>query len=86
MVLALGVSTFVHAQNVTLADSLTVNMDSLRKVDKEKYKRLKRIKTKVKHTGSLLYRFVKSFDDYDTTYISPNYYNYTTMLQNTGAR
>ncbi len=83
MVLALGVSTFVHAQNVTLADSLTVNMDSLRKVDKEKYKRLKRIKTKVKHTGSLLYRFVKSFDDYDTTYISPNYYNYTTMLQNT---
>lgn len=28
-------------------------------------------------------RFIKQFDEYDTTYISPNYYNYTAMLQNT---
>ena len=41
------------------------------------------IKQKMKHTGNIIARFVKSFDDYDTTYISPNYYNYTVMLQNT---
>lgn len=28
-------------------------------------------------------RFFKNFNNYDTTYISPNYYNYTAMLQNT---
>ena len=43
----------------------------------------KPFRQKVKHTGSLLYRFVKSFDDYDTTYIAPNYYNFTAMAQNT---
>ena len=81
--LALGVSTFVHAQDVVIGDSLTIGTDTLKKVDREKYQRIKRVTKKVKHTGSLLYRFVKSFDDYDTTYISPNYYNYTAMLQNT---
>lgn len=45
--------------------------------------RMKKFKKKVKRTGSLLYRFLKNFDDYDTTYISPNYYNYTAMVQNT---
>ncbi|MGN1354709.1 MAG: DUF4421 domain-containing protein [Alloprevotella sp.] len=33
--------------------------------------------------GNWFMRFVKQFDEYDTTYISPNYYNYTAMLQNT---
>lgn len=28
-------------------------------------------------------RFFKNFDEYDTNYIQPNYYNYTAMLQNT---
>lgn len=42
-----------------------------------------RIKNKVKRTGNIFYRFVKNFDDYDTTYIAPNYYNFTAMLQNT---
>ena len=37
----------------------------------------------VKRTGNIFYRFIKNFDDYDTTYISPNYYNFTAMLQNT---
>lgn len=41
------------------------------------------MKKKVKHAGSIVYRFIKSFDDYDTTYISPNYYNFTAMGQNT---
>ncbi len=40
-------------------------------------------KEKVKRTGNFLYRFIKNFDDYDTDYITPNYYNYTAMLQNT---
>lgn len=30
-----------------------------------------------------LKRLIRSFDDYDTTYIAPNYYNYTAMMQNT---
>lgn len=38
---------------------------------------------KMKHTGNLMARFIKNFDSYDTTYISPNYYNFTAMLQNT---
>lgn len=41
------------------------------------------MKKKIKRTGSLFKRFIKSFDDYDTTYISPNYYNFTAMVQNT---
>lgn len=38
---------------------------------------------KIRHTGNIFVRFVKSFDDIDTTYIVPNYYNYAAMLQNT---
>lgn len=45
--------------------------------------KMQNLKKKVKHTGSILYRFIKNFDDYDTTYISPNYYNFTAMMQNT---
>lgn len=45
--------------------------------------RMSRFKKEVKKKGSLLYRFIKEFDSYDTTYIAPNYYNYTAMLQNT---
>lgn len=41
------------------------------------------IKERIKKTGSLIYRFIKNFDDYDTDYIIPNYYNYTAMVQNT---
>ncbi len=37
----------------------------------------------LKRKGSLLARFIRSFDDVDTTYIEPNHYNYTAMLQNT---
>lgn len=33
--------------------------------------------------GNFIYRFFKKMDEYDTAYISPNYYNYTAMLQNT---
>lgn len=43
---------------------------------KEPFQRLKK-------TGSWLKRFIRGFNDYDTEYITPNYYNYTVMLQNT---
>lgn len=36
-----------------------------------------------KKKGNFIYRFFKKMDDYDPMYISPNYYNYTAMLQNT---
>ncbi len=36
-----------------------------------------------KKRGTWLKRFIRNFDDYDTTYIKPNYYNWTAMLQNT---
>lgn len=40
------------------------------------------LKKRLKHTGSIIYRFIKNFDSYDTTYIAPNYYNFTAMVQN----
>lgn len=40
-------------------------------------------KERLKRTGNWLKRFIRSFDAYDTTYISPNYDNYTAMVQNT---
>lgn len=39
--------------------------------------------TKLVRTGNIFVRFVKSFNDMDTTYIVPNYYNYAAMIQNT---
>ncbi len=39
-------------------------------------------KQRIKHTGSIIYRFIKNFDTYDTAYIAPNYYNFTVMVQN----
>lgn len=73
----------------TISDSLYAqqSIDSLAKkesfVASESLSRLKKFKKKVKRSGNIFYRFIKNFDDYDTTYISPNYYNYTAMLQNT---
>ena len=57
--------------------------DSLHFSNDERLARLQNVKRKVKHAGGILFRFIKSFDDYDTTYISPNYYNFTVMAQNT---
>lgn len=36
-----------------------------------------------KRKGNFLVRFIERFDDIDTTYIAPNYYNYEAMVQNT---
>lgn len=87
LILALGVSTLVYAQtptdSIATSDTKLNSQDSLLTTETTTHQRLKNITKKVKHTGSIFYRFLKSFDDYDTTYISPNYYNYTAMLQNT---
>lgn len=40
------------------------------------------LKQRIKRTGNIIYRFIKNFDAYDTTYIAPNYYNFTVMVQN----
>lgn len=40
-------------------------------------------KEKLKKSGNILKRFIKAFDEYDTTYIEPNKYNWTVMMQGT---
>ena len=68
------------ASSVCLEDSAMVESpaDSLSKKE--------RMKKKIKHTGNIFLRFFRSFNEMDTTYIQPNYYNYTAMLQNTNFR
>lgn len=63
---------------VDFADALSGEL-----IDVAPASRMQRLTKKVKHTGNIFYRFIKSFDDYDTTYISPNYYNFTAMAQST---
>lgn len=41
------------------------------------------LRQKVRRTGNIFLRFVRSFDDIDTTYIEPNHYNLAAMMQNT---
>ncbi len=38
-----------------------------------------------KKKENLIKRIINRFNDYDTTYISPNYFNYSAMLQNTNS-
>ncbi len=38
---------------------------------------------KRKRRMNIFKRFIRNFDSYDTTYIAPNYYDYTVMLQST---
>ena len=80
----LCVPILLFSQQIT-GDKFDSYVDSLSSdtIHISHHPKMQKLKKKVKHTGSILYRFVKSFDDYDTTYISPNYYNYTAMLQNT---
>lgn len=61
--------------DVAAADSLVTDTAIVK--DKEKFS------AKLVRTGNIFVRFVKSFNDMDTTYIVPNYYNYAAMLQNT---
>lgn len=86
-------SPLCHAQNIAdsgadtirhlMADALHVNVACDSVAHDHPDSRMQRFTKKVKRTGNIFYRFIKSFDDYDTTYISPNYYNFTTMVQYT---
>lgn len=38
---------------------------------------------KLRESRNIFIRFIKAFDEYDTTYIEPNLYNWTVMLQGT---
>lgn len=78
----LKIRTVNEAIGVDKKDSLT-NSLLPKSIQTAPTSRVKRMATKVKRTGNIFYRFIKNFDDYDTTYISPNYYNFTAMLQNT---
>lgn len=71
----------IHAASTHAAAPTVCPADSIVQADTIPMRQ--RIKKKVKRTGNIIYRFIKNFDEYDTSYISPNYYNYTAMLQNT---
>ena len=66
---------FFSPSAMAQTDSIAAPADTLTRRDVRK--------EKMKHTGSLLKRFFKNFDEYDTDYITPNYYNFTAMMQNT---
>ena len=66
---------FFSPSAMAQTDSIDAPADTLTRRDVRK--------EKMKHTGSLLKRFFKNFDEYDTDYITPNYYNFTAMMQNT---
>lgn len=72
--LALSASTFCRAQSA--ADSTAARPDTLAAQTTEPVKKKK---------PNIFKRFIKGFTNYDTTYISPNYYNYTAMVQNTNS-
>ena len=38
---------------------------------------------KIKKYGNIFTRLVRAFDEFDTTYITPNYYNWAFLMQNT---
>ena len=79
-ILGFGLQPVCMAQNeeytsIEATKSDTLAADSLTAWD--------RLAGKVKHTTNIIYRFVRHFNDYDPTYIAPNYYNFTTMAQST---
>ena len=56
------------------------------KSQRDSLSKREKVKKKIKHTGNIFLRFVRSFNEMDTAYITPNFYNYTAMLQNTNFR
>ncbi len=43
------------------------------------------IRNKIKHKYNIFKRVIQAFDEFDTTYITPNRYNWAFMLQNTNS-
>lgn len=72
----------LSAQPTAEADSLSASKDreKLREVWRDST--LTR-KEKLKGSGNIFVRFIKAFDETDSTYIIPNYYNWAAMLQST---
>ncbi len=67
-----------------VADSLAVNENSLTQNVTTADKKEKREKKDFFHSvGRVFTKVFKGFNDIDTTYIEPQHYNYTVMLQNT---
>lgn len=77
---------FLLAAESMLGFSLALEDSAKVEVPKDSLSKRERVKKKIKHTGNIFLRFVRSFNEMDTTYIQPNYYNYTAMLQNTNFR
>lgn len=74
--------TMVASQSAGNMGTDTTNLNVTSDTTKTEIKN-RPFKEKIKRTGSWLKRFIKEFDNYDTSYIEPNYYNYTAMVQNT---
>ena len=72
---SLKIRTVNEAMGVDKSDSLSRPL-LLNSPTASSPSRVKRMAHQVKRTGNIFYRFIKNFDDYDTTYISPNYYNF----------
>ena len=68
---------------VTVADTLSSSYEyaNFREIKNDSNLNLGQ---KIRHSGGLIKRFIKAFDEYDTTYIEPNKYHMTVMLQGTG--
>lgn len=62
-----------------VADTLGVCADSVG-VTETQGNVISRIGKEIKHRGSLLIRFIRAFDDFDTTYITPYKYKFCAML------
>lgn len=72
----------LHAATLEEGDTLSASPDKMRMSDVRRDTTLTR-KEKLKGYGNIFTRFLRAFDEIDTTYITPNYYNWAFMLQNT---
>lgn len=77
----------MRASEVEGADTITIgtlfNMSMFRPNAQDSVIREKHKKTFFHRVGKVFSRFFTEFDRIDTTYIEPQHYNYTVMLQNT---
>jgi hypothetical protein len=81
-----AVSTLATEVNATIAPSDSL-ISTVRKA-KETFVSIHRDTTlrtreKIKHYGGIIGRFIRAFNDIDTTYITPQHYHLTAMMQET---
>ena len=80
LIICLFCLSSLNAASLSVSDSLQTGGLGGDLSKKEKMKK------KIKHTGNIFLRFVRSFNAMDSAYITPNYYNYTAMVQTTNFR